>query len=101
MMGAFFASGFGFDAFGEALNYSLSRVFPFGDWAEVRDCSLIGQMQADGGRYDLCSDAGETAYKYWGPVGLTIRTVAMLQSLFALILVFLFGLAARRRFQIN
>ncbi|MDG1827143.1 MAG: pentapeptide repeat-containing protein [Henriciella sp.] len=100
-MGAFFAGGFGSHDYCEALNYSLSRVFPFGDWTEVRDCSLIGQMQADGGNYELCLGEGETAYKYRVGTALTVRFVGMVQSLFALILVFLLGLAARRRFQIN
>lgn len=92
--------------FGEALNFSFGRVFPFGPWDAPEACSAIGQM------LDPLTDIGKEACKaqlgdafearaYKGGTPLTLRLLASFQSLSALILVFLSGLAIRRRFQIN
>lgn len=79
----------GWDGAGSALSMSLSRIFPFGafdlfskEW--IRSAIVVG-----GG---LQKESG------WD---LTVRLLATLESLIALILTFLFGLALRRRFQIG
>ncbi|PKP80079.1 MAG: hypothetical protein CVT79_16645 [Alphaproteobacteria bacterium HGW-Alphaproteobacteria-18] len=87
-----FATGFRIDpsapvawsALAEALSVSASRVFPFGafEWV-TRDWMAVRQGQGGPGFV------------------LVLRLLATLQTLLALGLVFLFGLAIRRRFQIS
>ncbi|KPF77095.1 hypothetical protein IP88_06255 [alpha proteobacterium AAP81b] len=79
-MGTTLNAGQSFDA----LAMSASRVFPFGAFDMVSK-DWIGGV-APGGT---------------GGIALLVRTIATLESLIALILVFLFGLAVRRRFQIG
>jgi hypothetical protein len=71
------------DAHG-ALAFSVSRVFPFGAFEGVS-------------RNWIC--AFETRSGAWPT--LAVRALATLQSLFAIVLAFLFALAIRRRFQIS
>jgi DNA polymerase-3 subunit epsilon len=67
-----------------ALSFSASRIFPFGAFDEVSREWL---------------QAYEAVH---GPLaGLGVRILASLQSTFALTLVFMVGLAVRRKFQIN
>ncbi|KCZ86592.1 pentapeptide repeat-containing protein [Hyphomonas jannaschiana] len=80
-----------------ALSFSTGRVLPFGPWADPAACSRIGQMLETAGRENCAS--GAIDYGTWVPFGL--RLLASFQSLTAIILVFLSGLAVRRRFQIN
>lgn len=87
-----FATGFridssapiAWDALAEALSVSASRVFPFGafDWV-TRDWMDAREGQGGAG------------------LVLVLGLLATLQTLLALGLVFLFGLAIRRRFQIS
>lgn len=87
-----FATGFRIDpsspiawgALAEALSVSASRVFPFGafEWV-TRDWMAVRQGQGGPGFV------------------LVLRLLATLQTALALGLVFLFGLALRRRFQIS
>ena len=80
-----------------ALSFSAGRVLPFGPWADPEACSRIGQMLETAGR-ENCT-GGAIHYGTWVPFGL--RLLASIQSLTAIILVFLSGLAIRRRFQMN
>ncbi len=80
-----------------ALSFSAGRVLPFGPWADPEACSRIGQMLETPGRENC--PGGAIPYGTWVPFGL--RLLASFQSLSAIILVFLSGLAVRRRFQIN
>ena len=76
--------------FWEALSYSAGRVLAFGPWRETPPAgSMMGiLLNIDG------EGAGRrTAFG--------IRLLASFQSVLAIILVFLSGLAVRRRFQIN
>jgi hypothetical protein len=82
---------------GEALSFSLGRVFPFGPWGDPELCSAIGQMLSPLSEGETC--AQPRAFGPGTPIGL--RVLASVQSLIALVLVFLSGLAIRRRFQIN
>jgi hypothetical protein len=82
---------------GEALSFSLGRVFPFGPWGEPEPCSAIGQMLSPLSEGKTCTQP--RAFGPGTPIGL--RVLASVQSLIALVLVFLSGLAIRRRFQIN
>lgn len=70
-------------AFRSAIMFSASRVFPFGAFEDVSKEWIAGFGPADSLRV------------------LLLRIVASLQSSFALALVFVFGLAVRRKFQIN
>jgi hypothetical protein len=92
--------------FGEALNFSFGRVFPFGPWDAPEACSAIGQMLdplTELGNETCKAQLGEAfePRTYKGGTPLTLRLLASFQSLSAIILVFLSGLAIRRRFQIN
>ena len=92
--------------FGEALSFSFGRVFPFGPWDAPEACSAIGQMLdplTDIGKETCKAQLGEAfePRTYKGGTPLTLRLLASFQSLSAIILVFLSGLAIRRRFQIN
>ncbi|KCZ85759.1 hypothetical protein HAD_08740 [Hyphomonas adhaerens MHS-3] len=80
-----------------ALSFSAGRVLPFGPWADPEACSRIGQMLETAGR-ENCT-GGAIHYGTWVPFGL--RLLASFQSLTAIILAFLSGLAIRRRFQMN
>jgi len=66
----------------DALSFSTGRVLPFGPW--TTSPPFLAAMDAHG--------AG------WG---YGVRFVATAQSVFAIVLAFLFGLAVRRRFQIS
>jgi uncharacterized protein YjbI with pentapeptide repeats len=67
----------------QALSFSAGQVIPFGPWGSPPADSLLAKTLA-------------------GPApGFGIRVLATLQSLFAIVLAFLFGLAVRRRFQIS
>jgi hypothetical protein len=73
----------------ECLSHSFQRVLPFGPWAltPIQIANSPVQSLLNGPTNALFS--------------LAIRTLGSLQSLLALILAFLAGLAIRRRFQIN
>jgi hypothetical protein len=107
-----------FDAdFIEALSFSTARVFPFGPWAEAKAPDDEPRAEAKGTAVERerCSFAARhLAVDHCRPDGvslhtateveghrLAVRAVAVLQSLFAIVLAFLFGLAVRRRFQIS
>nr|WP_321361201.1 pentapeptide repeat-containing protein [uncultured Hyphomonas sp.] len=92
--------------FGEALSFSFGQVLPFGPWDTPDPCTAIGQM------LDPLTGPAQAACKrhlgdgfehrlYIDGTPLGLRLLASLQSLSAIILVFLSGLAVRRRFQIN
>lgn len=66
----------------DALSFSAGRVAPFGPWAD--DPAWLTALDTKGSA--------------WGFAG---RLVATVQSLFAIVLAFLFALAVRRRFQIS
>jgi hypothetical protein len=73
-------------SFFEALRFSASRLLPFGAFG------------GDATRWPWLAELIEAQ----GPVtGFWVRFVASLESVFALVLVFLFALAVRRRFQIG
>ena len=74
----------------QALSFSTSRVLPFGPWADEPAAeTMMGRLlHIDGGGHGAGTAFG-------------IRLLATLQSLAAIVLVFLAGLAIRRRFQIN
>lgn len=86
LAGGFATPGWAFDpGFLEALRYSLSRVLPFGAFgAERKDWPWLDRFLSDAGAWSLA-----------------VRAVASLESLFAIVLAFLFALAVRRRFQIS
>lgn len=105
----------GFDArFLEAVSYSASRAFPFGPWGEIKapeneqdgpqsipaeGCAFAARILAVG----PCRPDGvslETPAALEGH-RLLVRTLGLIQSLLTIVLVFLFGLALRRRFQIS
>lgn len=67
----------------DALGFSASRIFPFGAFEDVSK-EWIGGFE----RHDSLATLG-------------IRVLASFESLFALVLVFLLGLAVRRKFQIG
>lgn len=78
-------SGLGtWPAFWQAMNYSLSRVLPFGAWA-VKDSPFEAALLGD----------ADTLFT------ILVRLLATAQSVMAVILVFLSLLAIRRRFQIT
>ena len=89
-----------FAELGQGFSYSAGRVFGFGPWgSEPEACTMMGQMlnvQPEAGV--TCPD-GHNGWGYWTAFG--IKAQATLQTLMAIILVFLSGLAVRRRFQIN
>ncbi len=106
LMGDWFVHTPNWARFGEALNFSFGRVFPFGPWDAPEACSAIGQMLdplTDIGKEACEAQLGDAfgARTYKGGTPLTLRLLASFQSLSAIILVFLSGLAVRRRFQIN
>ncbi|MFN3228373.1 MAG: hypothetical protein ACK41P_00800 [Asticcacaulis sp.] len=68
----------------DAFAVSASRIFPFGPFDDVNN-SFVEKL--------MCQKRG------WD-IGL-FRFLATLQSLFSIVLVFLFGLAVRRRFQVS
>ena len=81
--------------FWQAMNYSAGRVLGFGPWErEPQACTMMGNLLNISG--DEGTDCGRGARTAFG-----VRLVASLQTLSAIILVFLSGLAVRRRFQIN
>ncbi len=71
-------------AFWEAMNFSARRVLPFGAW-EATEAQLPKLLLGD----------GNTLFT------VVMRALATLQSIFALAMAFLAGLALRRRFQIT
>ncbi|NKC30611.1 pentapeptide repeat-containing protein [Falsiroseomonas selenitidurans] len=73
----------------ECLHLSMQRVFPFGPWTLTPT-----QMANNPVQMALQGTPGSL-------FGFAIRTLGTLQSLFALALAFLAGLALRRRFQMN
>ncbi|MGX9963097.1 pentapeptide repeat-containing protein [Roseomonas sp. F4] len=73
----------------ECLHLSMQRVFPFGPWTLTPT-----QMAGNHVQTALQGTPGSL-------FGFAIRTLGTLQSLFALALAFLAGLALRRRFQMN
>lgn len=74
---------------GDCLLMSLSRIFPFGAFEGVSDNWIKEFLKVD---EKFVREAG------WS---LVVRGFATLQSLIALVLVFLFGLAVRRRFKVG
>lgn len=73
----------------EGVLYSFSRVIPVGPWQELVFADSI-----------LSTGKGtQTTASSWQKVAVVI--IASLQSLFSAILLFLFGLAARRKFQVG
>jgi len=95
----------------EAFSFSLGRVIPTGPWAkEPTPCSPMGRLlnlpsteikeKANPASNYLCQiDKRSPIDRAWTALG--VNFLATLQSLIAIILVFLSALAARRRFQIN
>lgn len=74
----------------QALSFSTSCVLPFGPWTDEPAAeTMMGRLLHIEGR----GHGAGTAF--------AIRLIATLQSLMAIVLVFLAGLAIRRRFQIN
>ena len=74
----------------QAMSYSAGRVLGFGPWGDAppADTMMGNLLNVD--------DKG------WGDgIALVVKLIASFQTLFAIILVFLSGLAVRRRFQIN
>ncbi|WP_084419588.1 pentapeptide repeat-containing protein [Henriciella litoralis] len=90
-------------SWGEALSYSFGRVLPFGPWAGAEPCTLPGRLMELTPPHDAPSCALQNGVDYTLRPGTPIifQLIASAQSLFALILVFLSGLAVRRKFQIN
>jgi uncharacterized protein YjbI with pentapeptide repeats len=86
---------------GDAIGYSFGRVLPFGPWDDPKVCSMTGRMLAEVAQPDCPAVAGIEALYYRGGTPFWLRFWGSVQSLLALILVFLSGLAIRRRFQIN
>lgn len=90
----------------EAIGYSASRVFPFGSWGEIKapndskvGCNFAARLLA----VEHCRPRGiriSTRTELEGH-RLRVRFIGALQSSVAVALVFLFGLALRRRFQIG
>ena len=106
LMGDWFLDRPSWKHFGEALSFSFGQVLPFGPWDTPGPCTSIGQMldPLTAPAQEVCKqhlgDGFEArAYRDGTPIGL--RLLASFQSLSAIILVFLSGLAIRRRFQIN
>lgn len=73
-------------AYWEALQYSGSRVFPFGAFGSVPESN---------------SWLRELLFAHGPGWGFLVRAIATFESLVALVLAFLFALALRRRFQIS
>lgn len=69
---------------GQAFGFSISNIFPFGGFGEARDL-LLKPKEGEG-------------YSWWNA---GFGFIATVQSLFSLIMIFLSGLAIRRRFQIS
>ncbi len=79
----------------DALLFSANNVFrPFNAWGAEADQSAWLKAL-------LAARTGEEGVVHGGGWRLAIRLVATLQSLFAIVLAFLFALAVRRRFQIS
>jgi hypothetical protein len=95
----------------EAFSFSLGRVIPTGPWAkEPAPCSPMGRLlnlpspeikekENPASNYLCQIDKRSPKDRAWTALG--INFLATLQSLIAIILVFLSALAARRRFQIS
>jgi len=67
-----------------AMTFSASRVFPFGAYEDVSKDWITAFENTSGGLATF-----------------GLRVLATVQSVFAILLAFLFGLAVRRRFQIS
>ncbi|WP_018147611.1 pentapeptide repeat-containing protein [Henriciella marina] len=104
MMGTWFAFTPSWQGWGDALSFSFGRVLPVGPWSEPDACGLIGRLldlSPEPGS-DPCAIQDGVDYKLWWPgTPIWIRLIASFQSLSAIVLVFLSGLAVRRKFQIN
>jgi hypothetical protein len=74
---------------GQALLYSLSRVIPVGPW---QDLVFTDSILSTGKGVSISPSS-------WQKIVVVI--VATLQSLFSAVFIFLFGLAARRKFQVG
>ncbi len=106
LMGDWFIYAPNWKHFGEAMAFSLGQVLPFGPWDAPDPCTAIGQMldPLTGPAQEVCKQQLEDGFEhrlYINGTPLGLRLLASLQSLTAIILVFLSGLAIRRRFQIN
>jgi hypothetical protein len=77
--------GFAWNDMLRSLEMAASRIFPFGAFDDVSKCWFIGLIER-----------GVTT----GTL-IFARSLASLQSLIALLLIFLFGLAIRRRFKVG
>lgn len=87
--------------FGDAMGYSFARIMPFGPWEDPKTCSMTGRMLAESVQ-PLCDPVrGLADLHYRGGTPFWLRFWGSVQSFTALVLVFLSGLAIRRRFQIN
>ncbi|MEM5517906.1 pentapeptide repeat-containing protein [Henriciella sp. AS95] len=103
IMGTWFAFSPSWQGWGDALSFSFGRVLPFGPWSEPDACGLMGRL------LDLSPQPGAAPcplqdgadYTMRGGTPIWVRLLASVQSLTAIILVFLSGLAVRRKFQIN
>ena len=91
---------------GEALSFSGGRIVPFGPWAgDPSACSVGGRLlRVHPTAVELeAEEACKSDLKnvYGSGTAFWVSILATLQSAFALVLIFLAGVAARRRFQIN
>ncbi len=95
--------------YAQAYSYSAGRVLPFGPWVsgEPAACTLMGRLldvkpvATAQNPKGVCKDRSDVPKTFGIGSSFGVRLLASLQSVFALILVFLAALAARRRFQIN
>ncbi|MEM9938165.1 MAG: hypothetical protein AAF768_04920 [Pseudomonadota bacterium] len=90
--------------FGESASFTIGRLFPFGPWTQPDACSGMGQMLDPLNSVELgeCQKVEGFQERRFGPgTPIGVRLLASFQSLTAIALVFLSGLAIRRRFQIN
>ncbi|MEL8054808.1 MAG: pentapeptide repeat-containing protein [Pseudomonadota bacterium] len=87
--------------FGDAMGYSFARIMPFGPWEDPKPCSMTGRMLAEIVQPDCPPVQGLADLHYRGGTPFWLRFWGSVQSFSALVLVFLSGLAIRRRFQIN
>ena len=89
-----------FAELGQGFSYSAGRVFGFGPWSsEPEACTMMGQLLNVQPEKDVICADGHNGWGVWTAFG--IKALATVQTLMAIILVFLSGLAVRRRFQIN
>jgi hypothetical protein len=84
-----FLGGPDFGELSQGLLYSLSRVIPLGPWQDLSFAESILTT----------SKVQNPTYSTWQKI--LVVLLAALQSLFSGILLFLFGLAARRKFQVG